>query len=219
LSEDGQEVTLTADAERQAVELLVTLRTDTKAPSLHVSVATGADATERPLKPESLTVPWSPGPAASEPPPTLTPPSLAGGDARRGAAVFFSEEAKCSACHKFQGRGGEIGPDLTNLSQRDAASIFRDIAEPSAVIHPDYLPFTVSTFDGRVAVGVVRAEAADAIRVLDTNAQATRIPRDQIADLQPSRTSIMPVGLAGAIGEDRIRDLIAFLISESKGEK
>ncbi len=50
-----------------------------------------------------------------------------------------------------------------------------------------------------------------AIRVTDTNAQPTVIPRGQIAQIRPSGTSIMPVGLAAMLGDPAVRDLIAYL--------
>jgi putative heme-binding domain-containing protein len=212
-SDDGRQAAWTLATDGTPGELWVTLRTDEQPPALRVSVSREEDGTERHLPSGWLTLPWSPGPPPPETPPPAVPPGLAGGDPARGEAVFFSDEAKCSACHQLHGKGSTIGPDLSNLKQRDPASIFRDIADPSAVIHPDYQPYTVATHDGRVAVGVVRAEGADAIRVHDTSAQSTLIPRAEIADLQPSRTSIMPVGLAGALGDARLRDLIAFLAS------
>jgi putative heme-binding domain-containing protein len=67
--------------------------------------------------------------------------------------------------------------------------------------------------DGRVVVGIVRAEGEKAIRVIDTEAKATVVAREDIEELRPSGTSIMPVGLAGAIGEAKLRDLVEFLIS------
>jgi len=129
----------------------------------------------------------------------------------RGEIIFKGDQAKCANCHKVRGQGGAVGPDLSDLFKRDPASVFRDIAEPSATIHPEYISYTVALKDGRVAVGVVRAEGADAIRVSDTEAKTTAVPRSQIDELRPSATSIMPVGLVGAIGEAGMRDLMAYL--------
>jgi putative heme-binding domain-containing protein len=69
----------------------------------------------------------------------------------------------------------------------------------------------VATDDGRVLVGVVRAEGALAIRVTDTNAKSTVISRAQIQQIRPSATSIMPVGLAATLGDAAVRDLLAYL--------
>ncbi len=51
------------------------------------------------------------------------------------------------------------------------------------------------------------------IKVTDTNARATMIHRKQIEQIRPSATSVMPVGLTGALGIDAIRDLIAYFSS------
>src|SRR5262249_49668546 len=138
---------------------------------------------------------------------------LAGGDTVRGQAVFVSQEARCSACHAIDGQGGTIGPDLSDLARRDAPSVYRDIREPSATINFDYVSYVVSTRDGQILTGIVRAEAADAIRVLDTDAKQTLIRRADIDELRSTSSSIMPEGLVGALGEDKMRDLMAYLLN------
>lgn len=159
-------------------------------------------------------VPWSPGsPPAPGPGPPL--PDISGGDPLRGEKIFHGEAARCANCHQVRGKGKSVGPDLTPLAGRERAAVYRDIAEPSALIRPDYVPYTVALKDGRVVVGIVRAEGAEAIRVTDTEAKVTLVRRAEIEELRPSATSIMPVGLAGAIGEAGMRDLLAFLTSPS----
>lgn len=199
----------------EPVDLALTFKTGPgrEQPEWFLSYRAGTDSPERPWPLERSLVPWAPpSPPASTEPATKPAAGLwAGGVAERGEKVFFGEEARCAVCHKFRGKGGEIGPDLSNLSQRDPASIVRDIAEPSATIHPDYVPYTVQLKDGRVAAGVVKAEGADAIKVFDNTAKGTVVPRSEIAELRPSSTSIMPVGLAAALGEAKMKDLLAFL--------
>jgi putative heme-binding domain-containing protein len=207
------EAELKAESTGEASELVLTIVTgaNRKPPEPCVTYQRDGDRAPIALDPKDLLVPWAPA-APPEVPATIPPNfDFKGGDAARGEVIFYSDEAKCSACHKIRGRGGEIGTDLTKLAESDPATIYRDIAAPSAVIDPSYVPFTVALKNGRVAVGVVRAEGADAVRVLDTNAKATVIPRTDIEELRPSGTSIMPVGLAGALGDAKIRDLLAFL--------
>ncbi len=47
----------------------------------------------------------------------------------------------------------------------------------------------------------------------DTNARSTIVRRDQVQEIRPSATSIMPPGLAAALGEPAVRDIIAYLTS------
>jgi putative heme-binding domain-containing protein len=97
------------------------------------------------------------------------------------------------------------------IGRKGRSQIYRSIADPSAEIAPEFMPYTVAARDGRVVVGVVRAEAADSIRVTDTNAKTTSFLRSEIEQIRPSGTSIMPVGLAAGLGESNLRDLIAYL--------
>jgi putative heme-binding domain-containing protein len=169
-----------------------------------------------PLARSAFVLPWAP-PAPAPSTPTEVPAGLmVGGDPARGEAVFFGEQAKCANCHRVRDKGGVVGPDLTNLAGRDRAWVYRNINEPSASIHPEYVSWTVTLKDGRVAMGVVRAEGADALKVGDIDAKQTVIPRAEVEEIRPSPSSIMPVGLLGAIGEERTRDLLAYLTAPVK---
>ena len=196
-----------------ALEVSVPTGVGGKAPDLIVSYHTQSDPTERPVPPDRFRLPWSPAAIPSPPAPTGPRPDLAGGDPRRGEAVFFSEQARCSACHKVRGKGGDIGPDLSNLVHRDAASVHRDVAEPDATIHPDYVPFTVALKDGRVLSGLVRSEEEATLRVTGNDAGTVVVRRDEVEELRPSAASIMPTGLALGLGEAKVRDLLAFLLT------
>ncbi len=180
---------------------------------IHALFAPGKSDKFREIERQRFTVSWAPIPPASAAPVGLPEPDLAGGDAKRGETLFFSEQARCSQCHAFRGRGGSIGPDLTEVSRKGKDHVYRSIAAPSTEIIPEYVPYTVATRDGRVYAGVVRAEGTDAIRVTDTNAKTATLRRDEIDQIRPSGTSIMPVGLAGGLGETGLRDLIAYLMS------
>ncbi len=180
---------------------------------LKASVRASRDPADRPIEPVALLLPWAPistGAAAVAP---VVVPGLAGGDPARGRTIFRGEQARCGQCHLFRGEGGPVGPDLTGIAEKGAADIYRSIAAPSADIAPDYTTFTVSTRDGQVFAGVVRAEGPDAIKVTDTNARSTTVRRDQIQEIRPSATSIMPPGLAAALGDPAVRDIIAYLTS------
>lgn len=189
--------------------------------TLTLVVPTGATApvlkaaeSGQPLPAGSLQMPWAPAPPPLSTAPFEPPYPLEGGDSARGETIFFGETSKCSVCHKIQGKGGDVGPALDRPRQRDRAWLFRAIAAPGDEVRPDYVAYTIATEDGRVSVGTVRAEGAESIRVFDTDGKSTVFQRSEIQMFQPGSTSIMPVGLAGAIGEAGIRDLLAFLMAD-----
>jgi putative heme-binding domain-containing protein len=183
--------------------------------SLRVVYRVGKEGPFRAIERDRIFLPWAPlaSGRTTEPAPASRP-DLVGGDARRGAELFFGDQAKCSQCHAIGGRGGTVGPDLTEIHRKGMEHVYQSIAAPSAEIAPDYVPFTVAARDGRVLAGLVKAEGADSIRVTDTNAKSSILRRDEIDQIRPSATSIMPVGLAAAIGQGGLRDLMAYLISE-----
>lgn len=200
----------------EPVELFLTVPTgpvwDGRLPKLTVLIPSEEDGEPRPIARSAQILPWAPAPI--EPPAELPglPEELAGGDPTRGESVFFSETGKCADCHLVGDRGGKVGPDLSDIGLRaSTAEIYREIEAPSAVIAPDYLPYTVAMRDGRVLVGVVRAEGVDRLRVVGADAEEVELARSEIEEIRPVSTSIMPVGLAGALGQRDLRDLLAYL--------
>ena len=183
-------------------------------PKLTATIQEGGDPkSERPVRPEELRMTWVPTPTPP-PGPLENVPNLSGGDPIRGAVVFKSEQAKCANCHKMGGEGGNVGPELSNLVGKDRASVYRDIFAPSAQISPGYLTYNLLMKDGRVLVGTVRGQGADSAQVTNADAKSVIVRRADIEEFRASATSIMPVGLVGVIGEDKLRDLIAFLTTQ-----
>jgi putative heme-binding domain-containing protein len=208
----GQSAELAAESAGDAVDLTLTIKADGKTPvAFKATFVAPGSSEERDFTPNMLTLPWAPAKPIPLPPSPVPAEFLSGGDPVKGAAIFKGDQAKCANCHKVRGEGKEVGPDLSDLIHRDRAWTFRQVSEPSAAIHPDYVPYTVLTKDGRVLVGIVRAEGADSIRVVDTEAKVTNIAKTDIEELKPSATSIMPVGLLGTVGEAAVRDMIAYL--------
>jgi putative heme-binding domain-containing protein len=205
-------VTLSGDA-----DLSVTVRTGlTGQPlELHTSYHTAADPTERPLPLAWHHLPWAHGTPPASATATAPSPELAGGDWKRGEAIFFGKEANCSACHTLRGKGGKVGPDLSNLVSRDAGSVLRDIVQPSAALNPDYVPYVVLLKDDRLFTGLLRAEGDDRVRLVDSSAHETMLVRRDIAAFHASTISIMPQGYAELLGGDRLKDLLVFLTTAS----
>jgi putative heme-binding domain-containing protein len=177
------------------------------------------ETTDYSVERDRLLLPWAPTSAIIATAAPLAIPDLAGGDFERGRTIYRGDQARCAQCHVFRGEGGKVGPDLTDIASKGRAEIYRSIAAPSATIEPDYTTYTVATKEGQVLSGVVRAEGPGEIRVTDTNARTAAVRRDQIQEIRPSATSIMPPGLAGALGDSAIRDLVAYLTSPAPPPK
>jgi putative heme-binding domain-containing protein len=136
------------------------------------------------------------------------------GDFERGRDLFFSDQLKCSTCHRIRGEGGAIGADLSNLAYRDVATVLRDIKEPSAAINPDYVSYSVVTSDGTDLSGFVKEQEANALRLMTADGKEHVLPRSEIREMRVSSVSLMPTGLLDALKEEQVRDLLTFLLSE-----
>lgn len=198
--------------EREPVPLEIAMDTGPGA-ALSVSWSTSEDERARALPLRRLLLPWASIGAQAESFMRRAIPELEGGDWSRGRALFFGEVARCSSCHKVRGRGGEIGPDLSNLIHRDYASVFRDIHTPSVALNPDFIAHSVALADGRVLQGTLRSQG-DRLVLGDTEGRLTSVERAEVEEVLPSSTSVMPEGLDVTLGPDRLRDLLTFLLTE-----
>jgi len=130
--------------------------------------------------------------------------------------------ANCVACHKMNGEGFEIGPDLTKIDPKKHSRehILRSLIEPSKEIAEKYQSNTFILDSGKIVTGMVVEESATQVRVLiDPLARAAPaiIDKNSIDERVKSPLSIMPKGLLSKLTEEEILDLVAYVFS--KGDK
>lgn len=137
----------------------------------------------------------------------LTPNSVKRGDANRGRALFTQT---CAVCHRLFDYGADIGPELTGANRADIDYLLQNILDPNALIGTDYQSTTVETKDGRIVVGMVRGDDANAITI-KTLGGSMIVPRDDVKSVTVSEVSMMPEGLLAALPPAHVADLFAYL--------
>lgn len=139
-------------------------------------------------------------------------PKLAGGDIRRGQAVYLSPKVQCAACHAMGYQGGKIGPDLTHIGKiRSEADLLESILFPSATLVRSFEPVKLVLNSGAVHSGLIQSENAGEVVLQLTVDQQMRIRREDIETMLPGKISIMPAGLDQQLTVQELGDLIAFL--------
>jgi putative heme-binding domain-containing protein len=211
--EDFRAATTLTPKEDASTSVEVTLPTGNGEAELTLVWHTQEDSRPRALPLARMLMPWAALHRQETSLANRDIPELKGGSWARGRKVFFSEEALCSRCHRVQGEGASIGPDLSNLTQRDYASVLRDVANPSFAINPDYLTQVVELKTGRVLVGVVRTMGARLI-LGDANGKEYVIERDEVESITTSAKSLMPEGIDKKLGPEKMKDLLVFLLAE-----
>lgn len=183
--------------------------------SLSIEWTTNEDNRPRPFPLRRLLLPWADNSENDKDESAalfVRPPELEGGSWARGYKEFSGEKALCSKCHTIYGRGGNIGPDLSNLVHRDYASVLRDVTHPSFAINPDYVSYNVVLNDGRVFNGVVHTNGEE-LSVGDATGATTSVNRADVDEMRPLTVSTMPEKLLEQLGPERMRDLLTFLLT------
>jgi putative heme-binding domain-containing protein len=135
-----------------------------------------------------------------------------GGNAERGKAIFSSPTTKCATCHKAQGQGGDLGPDLSQIGGKfDRTHLIESILDPSAEILQGYQSITIELTSGRVVTGIVKSESASAVALINAEGKTITIPVRDIELRRVSKVSLMPTGLADGLKPAEFTDLIAYL--------
>jgi len=130
--------------------------------------------------------------------------------------------ALCNRCHRFQGSGYAVGPDLTGVANRlGRTDLLRAILLPSESIAQNYRSDVLELADGRNLTGQV-------IPTLDYRAphlllaenplnpdQTVKIPKVDVLKRSRSDLSIMPPGLLNNLSKQEILDLLAYLEGKS----
>ncbi len=131
----------------------------------------------------------------------------------RGQNLFHA--ASCSTCHRFDGVGGAIGPDLSTVGNKfSIADILEAIVEPSKVISDQYGSHLVVDTDGRIAEGIL-VEEGDEVTLYSRNMDTPprTYQRSEIDTISESKLSQMPSGLVDGLNPEELRDLVAYLVA------
>lgn len=133
------------------------------------------------------------------------------GDPGRGRKIF-SGSVGCVTCHRIDGQGGEVGPELTGVAAKyNRSFLVESVLYPSKQILDGYKSTVITTKDGDEFTGFVRAENNRELTLLQASGQKQVIKKADIQKREEGKLSIMPEGLQAALTLSDFADLIAYL--------
>ncbi|MBL6844312.1 MAG: HEAT repeat domain-containing protein [Verrucomicrobiae bacterium] len=131
----------------------------------------------------------------------------------RGMKSFL--DAQCHQCHQMDGRGIELGPDLSNVSERfRGKDLLQQILKPSSHIDEPYRLVRVETKEGEEWSGNLVDENEERIRLrpsLFAPDELLSLRKKQIKTREISAVSPMPEGMLSTMDRQAILDLLAYL--------
>jgi putative heme-binding domain-containing protein len=123
----------------------------------------------------------------------------AAGNAVNGERIFWS---MCGSCHAAGGRGGRLGPDLSQIAQSQSrAQLTLAIRAAGDSTPAGYQPVTLVTRDGQRIRGAIKSEDAFSIRIMDTRERIQGYLKSTLREVIREKGSLMP-----DLGPDRLND-------------
>lgn len=130
------------------------------------------------------------------------------GDVARGAAVY---EKSCSKCHRINGVGHNVGPDISDTRARARDALLYDILDPNRRVDPQFTEYIVATTDGRLFNGLLIAESSESVTVRQPEGREQTISRAEIEEMKTSNKSLMPEGIERDVTVEQMADVLEFL--------
>ena len=128
----------------------------------------------------------------------------------RGRKVF---ETNCAKCHKFEGKGAEVGPPLEGAA-RDIEYILVNVLDPNRVVGAPYFVRTARLLNDTVFQGVLAEEDDKTITLKLENGVLKKIKKEDLnGPVQVSEKSMMPEGLGYNMTAQDFRDLVRYLMA------
>lgn len=129
-------------------------------------------------------------------------------NAKNGHEVF---KRICAACHKINGEGANVGPDLTGVRNQEPEVLLLHILVPDYEIYPGFTSYEVETKDGTSITGLLASETATSVTLRRALGQEDTILRSNIATMASTSMSLMPQELEKTMTKQELVDLISFL--------
>jgi 6-phosphogluconolactonase len=147
----------------------------------------------------------------------------AAGDVALGEQTFWGK-GECGNCHVVKGKGGLVGPDLTNLAgTRKTTSIVDALTKPLHKVFGDggaipkilipnttYQPVRVTSADGTVITGVLKNEDSYSLQVMGTDNQLHMFDRAKVKVVYETKT-LMPTDYDKRLAPAELKNLLAYL--------
>jgi putative heme-binding domain-containing protein len=140
---------------------------------------------------------------------TPAPSAAAAGDAQNGERLFRTH---CSTCHMVNGRGGQLGPDLSRVgSGRSRPVLMNKLRGTGNTVRPGYEAVTLVTRDGQRIRGVKKNEDEFSIQIVDMRERLQGFLKENLTEILNEPRTVMPSYGAAQLNDAALDDLLQYL--------
>jgi putative membrane-bound dehydrogenase-like protein len=130
------------------------------------------------------------------------------GDGTRGQMQYTT---RCLVCHRANGQGLAVGPDLVTVKSKGRDALLTAILEPHKEVASQFIAYTVHTRDGQTVTGIIARDDASSMTLRMIGGAEVPLPRTNIASSSSSGQSLMPEGLETGMTVQDMADLLTFI--------
>jgi putative heme-binding domain-containing protein len=140
----------------------------------------------------------------------LEAPKIAAGDPGRGKAIF-NGKGQCSSCHRVNGEGSRVAPDLSEIGViRSANSLQKSLLEPTANMLPMNRTVRAITADGKTITGRRLNEDTFSVQLIDAEERLVSVNKDGLKEYTVVKVSTMP-SYRDKLSAQELADVVAYL--------
>ena len=136
------------------------------------------------------------------------PVSKLNGDRVRGKEVFTK---RCGTCHRLDGVGKAVGPELTALTDKSPQAMLVAILDPNRAVEDKFRDYLAITNDGRQFRGMITEETGNSIKLVGADGKEQVILRTDLEEMRSTGKSLMPEGVEKDLAVQDVADVIAFV--------
>lgn len=134
------------------------------------------------------------------------------GDAKRGKEIFFGK-GDCASCHTISGKGGFLGPDLSDHAADASAKTLREEIIRSPRIPPmGYRTARLTTANGDHLEGLVRNEDNFSVQLQTKDGSFHFLKKAELQSVEYLKISLMPENYGERLSDGELRDLVSYLM-------
>jgi putative membrane-bound dehydrogenase-like protein len=119
----------------------------------------------------------------------------------------------CFVCHKLNGEGADVGPDLTGVGRSSLDALLVNVIDPNLVIGKGYENVVIEKKDGQTVSGRMVENTDSRVKLLSAGPKEEVVAKSDIENMRVSDVSVMPEGLEQTISNQDFRNLILFILN------
>ncbi len=134
------------------------------------------------------------------------------GNIEQGRIAFRQSRNTCVSCHRVEGLGKDVGPDLSEIGKKlGKDALYEAILDPSAGISVGYEGWEITLESGEEFSGILLSEQDGQITMRNLLGESVVIPQEDVFEKRRMSVSIMPGGLDQVISQTDLVNLVEYL--------